>query len=134
MFQKEVASRILANPGSKDYGRLSVITQWCCNTKYLFDINPTAFTPPPRVISSLIQLTPREVPIFPADRDSLEKITSVAFGHRRKMLRTNLKKIFHHPEILLTDIGIDPSARAETLSIEQFCKLSNHLPRIIDPQ
>ncbi len=132
MFQKEVANRIIAKPGNKDYGRLSVIAQWCCQTKHLFDINPTAFTPPPKVVSSLIELKPREVPIFPADRKYLEEITSLAFGHRRKMLRTNLKKIFGHPEIILSENGIDPTARAETLSIEQFCKLSRHLSQIVN--
>ena len=132
MFQKEVATRILAKPGNKDYGRLSVIAQWCCQGEHLFDINPTAFTPPPKVLSSLIQLIPRDTPIFPANRNSLEKITSAAFGHRRKMLRTSLKKIISHPETLLVENGIDPTARAETLSIEQFCKLSHHLSPIID--
>lgn len=132
MFQKEVANRILANPGNKDYGRLSVITQWCCEIKHLFDIKPTAFTPPPKVDSSLIQLIPREAPIFPADRDKLEQITALAFQHRRKMLRTNLKKMFSHPEILLAENGIDPTVRAETLSIEQFCMLSRYLSPIID--
>ncbi len=133
MFQKEVATRILASPGKKDYGRLSVMAQWCCYTNHLFDINPTAFTPPPKVNSSLIQLTPREVPIFPTDRDSLEKVTLAAFGHRRKMLRTNFKNIFEYPEILLRENGIDPTARAETLTIEQFCKLSRQLSQTIDP-
>lgn len=121
MFQKEVAERIAAVPRTKDYGRLSVITQWLCETEILFDIPPHAFVPAPKVTSSVIRITPRKQPLFPADKKKLENVLRVAFGQRRKMLRSSLKSLNLNWDAL----GIDPSRRAEELSIEEFCKIAN---------
>ena len=119
MFQKEVAARLAAAPGGKDYGRLSVICQWLCEVENQFNVAKTAFTPPPKVTSTVVTLTPRPVP-FAARWSDLEKITAAAFGQRRKMLRTSLKTL----GIDLASIGIEPTARAEELTVEQFCTLA----------
>lgn len=123
MFQKEVADRLTAAPRSKSYGRLSVLTQWLCETHRLFDVNPSAFVPPPAVVSTVVQLVPRSTPLCPADRTALETVTRHAFGQRRKMLRQSLKPL--GGEALLQRAGIAPTARAEELSIEAFCALAN---------
>src|SRR5690606_29718066 len=91
MFQKEVAERLSARPRSKSYGRLSVMTQWLCEVDPLFDLPPRAFTPPPKVVSSVVRLTPRPQPLAPAETPLLERVTAAAFGQRRKMLRQSLK-------------------------------------------
>ena len=123
MFQKEVADRLTAEPRSKSYGRLSILTQWLCETRHLFDVNPSAFVPPPAVVSTVVELIPRAVPLFPADRTALETVTRYAFGQRRKMLRQSLKPV--GGESLLERAGITPTARAEELSVEAFCALAN---------
>ena len=92
MFQREVAERIVAAPGSKSYGRLSVLVQWRCEARILFDVNPSAFVPPPKVTSSLVRLLPRAGPL-PCDRTLLETVTQAAFGQRRKMLRQSLRSL-----------------------------------------
>lgn len=120
MFQKEVALRIAAAPGSRAFGRLSVITQWLCQARVEFDIDRRAFTPPPKVTSSVLTLIPRERPLAPARFDDLEALTARAFSQRRKMLRTSLAPL----RLDLEALGIDPTARAETLSVEQFCALA----------
>ena len=125
MFQKEVAQRIVAAPSSEHYGRLSVLAQWRCTAKILFDVNRGAFVPPPSVTSSIVRLEPRRVPLAPADLTDLEKITAAAFGQRRKMLRQSLKAL--GGEILLAKAGIDPTARPEDLKIEQFAALARAL-------
>ena len=122
MFQKEVADRLTAVPGTKAYGRLSVLTQWLCHTNHDFNITRTAFTPPPKVESTVVTLTPRLRPIA-TDWNRLERVTAAAFGQRRKMLRASLKTL----NIDLESLGIDPTARAETLSVEQFCSIANAL-------
>jgi 16S rRNA (adenine1518-N6/adenine1519-N6)-dimethyltransferase len=127
MFQKEVAARLTASPGTKDYGRLSIRTQWLCETRRLFDVNPKAFTPPPKVVSTVVRLVPRSEPRYPADADALTRVTAAAFGQRRKMLRAALKSLTGEPEALLVAAGVDPTARAETLTIEQFCALARAL-------
>ena len=127
MFQKEVAGRILAAPGSAAYGRLAVITQWLCVPRHLFDVSPRAFVPPPRVTSSVIGLAPRAEPLAPAGFESLERVTAAAFGQRRKMLRSALKGLAAAPEPLLAKAGIAPTARAETLPVEAFCALARAL-------
>lgn len=124
MFQKEVASRLVAEPGGRDYGRLSVKVQWLCEARRLFDVNPKAFTPPPKVTSTVVQLVPRAEPLCPADPVVLEHVTAAAFGQRRKMLRAALKTLGPDPDGLLRSARIDPTARAETLTIAQFCALS----------
>lgn len=122
MFQKEVAERITATPADDAYGRLGVLAGWRTQARILFDVPRQAFTPPPSVTSSVVQLTPRERPLT-ADLRKLERITEAAFGQRRKMLRQSLKRV--GGETLLQAAGIDGTRRAETLSIEEFVRLAN---------
>jgi 16S rRNA (adenine1518-N6/adenine1519-N6)-dimethyltransferase len=123
MFQREVAERIVARPGSKTYGRLSVLAGWRTQAKMLFDIAPSAFVPPPKVTSSLVQLVPRAAPL-PCDRRTLERVTEAAFGQRRKMLRQSLKQLGIDPIPLLEKAGLDPTARAEDIAVEGFVALA----------
>lgn len=124
MFQKEVVDRLVARPRTKDYGRLSVITQWLCHVEPLFDINPRAFTPPPKVTSTVVRLTPRAEPLCQADFATLEQVTAAAFGQRRKMLRASLKSLTGDGEALCEAAGLKPTARAEELAVEDFCALA----------
>jgi 16S rRNA (adenine1518-N6/adenine1519-N6)-dimethyltransferase len=126
MFQREVAERIVATPGSKAYGRLSVLAGWRTQAKILFDIAPSAFVPPPKVTSSLVQLVPRAVPL-PCDRAALERVTAAAFGQRRKMLRQSLKSLGTDPLALLEAAGLDPTARAEDIAVDGFVALARGL-------
>ena len=126
MFQREVAERIVAKPGSKTYGRLSVLAGWRSEAKILFDIAPSAFVPPPKVTSSLVQLVPRAAPL-PCDRRALERVTAAAFGQRRKMLRASLKSLGLDPAPLLEKAGLDPTARAEDIAVEGFVALASAL-------
>lgn len=125
MFQKEVAQRITARAGSEHYGRLSVLAQWRCTAKILFDVNKSAFVPPPSVTSAIVRLEPRTEPLAPANLHDLEKITATTFGQRRKMLRQSLKPL--GGEALLQKAGIDPTARPEGLKIEDFAALARAL-------
>ncbi len=125
MFQKEVALRITAVPGNRIYGRLSVMCQWLCEAKRLFDLKPNAFVPPPKVTSTLVKLTPRPAPLYPTDWDSLERVTAAAFGQRRKMLRSALKTLFTDPGPILERAGLPGSARAESLSVGEFGRLAD---------
>ncbi len=127
MFQREVASRLAAAPGSRAYGRLSVMTQWLCEVRILFHLPARAFTPPPKVASSLVGLTPRPAPLEPASRPALERVTAAAFGQRRKMLRSSLKTLGVDAGALIAAAGVDPTARAETLEVAQFCALARAL-------
>jgi len=124
MFQKEVADRLAAGPGSKTFGRLSVAAQWRCNVRPLFNLPPRAFIPAPKVDSTVVEFVPLPVPRGAADPDTLEKVVGAAFGQRRKMLRAALRGLMADPETTLRACGIDPQARAETLSIEEFCTLA----------
>ncbi len=124
MFQTEVAQRITAPPDTGAYGRLSIISQWLCETELLFHINPKAFTPPPQVQSTVVRLTPRSSPIA-CRRETLERVTAAAFGQRRKMLRQSLRPVAMDAEGLCRKVGVDPTARGETLTIQQFCDLAN---------
>jgi len=124
MFQREVAERLVARPRSPSYGRLSVITQWLTEPKILFDLPPRAFVPPPKVTSSVVSLTPRPAPLMSADKAILERVTAAAFGQRRKMLRSSLKNLGVPVEPLLAAAGIAPTARAEELSVAEFCALA----------
>ena len=126
MFQREVAERIVAAPGSKIYGRLSVLTQWRCEARIVFDVNPAAFTPPPKVTSSIVRLVPRPAPA-PCDRALLEAVTQAAFGQRRKMLRQSLRALGVDVAHLLAATGLDPTARAEELSVPDFVALARAL-------
>lgn len=127
MFQKEVAERILASPGSPHYGRLSVLVNWLTQSKRLFDLSPQAFTPPPKVMSTVVQLIPRPTPLYPCELKSLELVTKHAFGQRRKMLRASLKTLFPDYEKTFADAGVLATQRAEELTIEQFCALAHRL-------
>ena len=125
MFQKEVADRLAAKPRSKAYGRLSVITQWLCEVRLLFNLDKKAFTPPPKVTSTVVSLTPRPKPLAPADWGALEAVTAAAFGQRRKMLRRSLQGIGLEPE----EAQVEPTARAEELDVESFCRLARVLAK-----
>ncbi len=127
MFQKEVAQRIVAAPGSKAYGRLSVLAQWRADAKLAFEISPQAFTPPPKVTSAVVHLERLEEPRFPADAKDLSRTVSLAFGQRRKMLRASLKSLSKDVEERIREADIDPTTRAEQVSIEEFCRLSRVL-------
>ncbi len=120
MFQKEVADRLVAAPGSAAYGRLTVIAGWLCVVEREFNVDRQAFTPPPRITSTVVSLTPRPEPLAPADFTALEAVTAAGFGQRRKMLRSSLRALGLDPAVA----GIDPSQRAEELSIEAFCALA----------
>jgi 16S rRNA (adenine1518-N6/adenine1519-N6)-dimethyltransferase len=124
MFQKEVAERIAAIPSTSSYGRLSVVSQWLCETRCLFDIPRQAFVPPPKVTSTLIQLVPKPMDVTPAEFSTLEDVTRAAFGQRRKMLRSSLKSLTAEPGKLLAKANIQSDRRAETLSIAEFCTLA----------
>jgi 16S rRNA (adenine1518-N6/adenine1519-N6)-dimethyltransferase len=124
MFQKEVVDRLLAAPRSKDYGRLSVLTQHVCTAQRLFDIPPSAFVPPPKVVSSVVRLTPRPAAERMGDLRPLERVTAAAFGQRRKMLRSALKGHFPDPETVLSGLGLSPTARAEELAVADFVRLA----------
>ena len=129
MFQKEVANRIVARPGSKAYGRLSVMSQWRCNTKIAFNIPATAFTPPPKVESAVVHFEALNEPKFPAEVDKLEFVVSKAFNQRRKMLRGALKGHFTNVEEGLFSIGVLPTKRAENITVQEFCAMSQILIR-----
>jgi 16S rRNA (adenine1518-N6/adenine1519-N6)-dimethyltransferase len=123
MFQREVADRIVAAPGRKAYGRLSVLAGWRSQSRVLFDVPRTAFVPPPKVTSSLVCLIPRQKPL-PCDRHALERVTQSAFGQRRKMLRGSLKSLGTDPLILLAAAKIEPTARAEDIPVSGFVALA----------
>jgi 16S rRNA (adenine1518-N6/adenine1519-N6)-dimethyltransferase len=122
MFQREVAERIIAAPGSDAYGRLGVLAGWRTEARIAFDVPPQAFTPPPKVTSSVVNLLPRAAPLA-ADVRALERVTAASFGQRRKMLRQSLKSL--GGEKLLEATGIDPTRRAETLDVAEFVALAN---------
>ncbi len=124
MFQREVAERIVAAPGSDAYGRLSVLAGWRTQAHIMFDIPASAFTPPPKVTSSVVSITPRAAPVAEASLEALEAVTAAAFGQRRKMLRQALKTLGCDPAPLLAAAGVEPTARAETLAVEAFCALA----------
>jgi len=126
MFQREVAERIVAAHGSKSYGRLSVLAQWRCETRILFDVNPSAFVPPPKVTSSLVRLLPRAEPLH-CDRAILEAVTQAAFGQRRKMLRQSLRSLGVDAPALLLAAGLSPTARAEAIPVAGFVALARAL-------
>ncbi|MDO8876939.1 MAG: 16S rRNA (adenine(1518)-N(6)/adenine(1519)-N(6))-dimethyltransferase RsmA [Pseudolabrys sp.] len=128
MFQREVAERIVARVGDKAYGRLAVLAGWRTEARILFDVAPTAFVPPPSVISSVVRLTPRAEPL-PCDAIALQRVTEAAFGQRRKMLRQSLKSLGVDAGALLSDAGIAPTARAEEIDVEGFVTLARIFAR-----
>ena len=125
MFQKEVAERIVAAPGTKAYGRLAVIAQWRCAARIVMTLPPQAFTPPPKVSSAIVELVPRVTPQPMCSVKTLGRVTAAAFGQRRKMLRQSLKTLTPMPELLLAKAGISPEERAERLTVEQFALLAS---------
>jgi 16S rRNA (adenine1518-N6/adenine1519-N6)-dimethyltransferase len=127
MFQREVAERLTAVPGTKSYGRLSVLVQWLTDAQILFDVPARAFVPPPKVTSSVVRIVPRAEPVAPASRSALERVTAAAFGQRRKMLRASLKALAASVDALIERSGVTPTARAEELSVAEFCALARAL-------
>ncbi len=125
MLQLEVVERITAAPGSRSYGRLSVMLQYHCDCTQLFRVAPGAFSPPPRVDSAVVRLLPRPFPLQAADPVLLGEVVTAAFGQRRKTLRNALRALA--PEALIRAAGVDPALRAEQLSVEDFVRLSNRL-------
>jgi len=127
MFQREVAERIVAKPGSKTFGRLAILSQWRADAQKLFDVSPQAFTPAPKVTSSIVHITPHQKPAFDCRVDKLGLITQAAFGQRRKMLRASLKSVLPNAQKMLENADIDPTLRAEQLGIKDFCTLAKLL-------
>ena len=127
MFQKEVALRIVATPAMRaDYGRLAVLANWRCTTRILFDVPAAAFTPAPKVTSSIVELVPRATPL-PCNVKLLSEVTQAAFGQRRKMLRQSLKSLGVDPAALLETVGIEPTKRAEEIDVQGFVALAQAL-------
>ncbi|WP_114008985.1 16S rRNA (adenine(1518)-N(6)/adenine(1519)-N(6))-dimethyltransferase RsmA [Cohaesibacter intestini] len=124
MFQKEVAERIIATEQDKAYGRLGIIAGWRCHAEKLFDVSREAFNPPPKVTSAIVHLTPKANPL-PCKLKYLEQVTAAAFGQRRKMLRQSLKSLGVDQMALIEQAGLEPTQRAETVSIEGFVDLAN---------
>ena len=127
MFQKEVAERIVAKPGSKAYGRLALLAQWRTDARVVMHLPPEAFVPPPKIHSAVVHLTALPEPRYPADPAVLSRVTAAAFNQRRKMLRSSLKGLHPQIETLLEQVGIPPTARAEEIGLEQFCALARAL-------
>lgn len=134
MFQREVAERIVAQPGSKAYGRLSLLAQWRARAEIVFDVSAKAFTPPPKVTSAIVQLTPLDQPRFPAELPYLERVTAAAFQQRRKMLRASLKPITPDPLALLSAADVDETLRADAATLQQYCALARVLAQQSPPE
>lgn len=129
MFQREVAERIVAQPGTKKYGRLAILSQWRADAKIVMSLPPEAFTPPPKVNSAVVHLTALPAPRFEADAAVLSRVVAAAFNQRRKMLRAALKGTAPDIEDRLRAAGIQPTERAEQISLEQFCALSREVAK-----
>ncbi len=127
MFQKEVAQRICAHTGEDHYGRLAIISQWRSTAVRMFDISPKAFTPPPKVTSSVVHIEPMPAPAVPCDVRTLERVTQAAFGQRRKMLRASLKSLGGDPSRLIAAAGLAETMRAEEVDVAGFCRLAQAL-------
>jgi 16S rRNA (adenine1518-N6/adenine1519-N6)-dimethyltransferase len=129
MFQKEVAERIIAKPGTKAYGRLGILAQWKSTPSVVMELPPEAFTPPPKVRSAVVHLEALAEPRFPAPAGLLSSTVAMAFNQRRKMLRSSLKSAVPDIESALRDAGLEPTARAEEISLEGFCALARRLAK-----
>ena len=129
MFQKEVAERIIATPGTKAYGRLGILAQWKSTPSVVMELPPEAFTPPPKVHSAVVHLEALAEPRFPAPAGLLSSTVAMAFNQRRKMLRSSLKSAAPNIETALRDAGLEPTARAEEISLEGFCALARRLAK-----
>lgn len=129
MFQREVAQRIVAEPGSKAYGRLAILAQWRCDARIVVNLPPEAFSPPPKVSSAVVHLNALAEPRFPADFKTLERVVATAFNQRRKMLRSSLKSAAPDIEDRLLAAGLKPTERAEQISLEGFCALAREIAK-----
>ena len=129
MFQKEVAERIIAKPGTKAYGRLGILAQWKSTPSVVMELPPEAFTPQPKVHSAVVHLEALAQPRFPAPAGLLSSTVAMAFNQRRKMLRSSLKSAAPDIETALRDAGLEPTARAEEISLEGFCALARRLAK-----
>jgi 16S rRNA (adenine1518-N6/adenine1519-N6)-dimethyltransferase len=129
MFQKEVAERIVATPGNKAYGRLAVLAQWRSDAKIVINLPPEAFSPPPKVCSTVVHLTALKEPRFEANAEVLSRVVAAAFNQRRKMLRASLKSVAPDIEGRLMAAGLKPTDRAEQISVEGFCALAREVAR-----
>ncbi|MEM7568302.1 MAG: 16S rRNA (adenine(1518)-N(6)/adenine(1519)-N(6))-dimethyltransferase RsmA [Pseudomonadota bacterium] len=132
LFQKEVAQRIIAQPGSKAYGRLSILSQWRSEAQVVFDIGPKAFTPPPKVTSALVHITPNPAPQG-VDASLLSKVTAAAFGQRRKMVRQSLKGLGVDTLALCDVANVAPTSRADALALEDYLSLARALSSLLQP-
>jgi len=133
MFQREVAERIVAQPSTPAYGRLSVLAQWRTRPQILFDVNSRAFTPPPKITSAVVRIEPMDAPVAHANLPYLEAVTAATFGHRRKMLRQSLRSLTHNVEALLSPAGISPTARPEQLSVIEFAAIARAWESFVEP-
>ena len=129
MFQREVAERIVAAPGSKAYGRLAILAQWRCDARIVMTLPPEAFTPPPKISSAVVHLTALSQPRFPADPEVLSQVVAAAFNQRRKMLRSALRAFAPDIEALLTAAGLKPTDRAEQIPLEGYCALAREIKK-----
>ncbi|WP_170477900.1 16S rRNA (adenine(1518)-N(6)/adenine(1519)-N(6))-dimethyltransferase RsmA [Ruegeria arenilitoris] len=127
MFQREVADRIVAQPGSKAYGRLAILSQWRTDARIAMSLPPSAFTPPPKVSSAVVHLQALPEPRFPSDAATLSRVVAAAFNQRRKMLRASLKGVAPDIEDRLIAAGIKPTDRAEQIPLESFCALAREI-------
>jgi 16S rRNA (adenine1518-N6/adenine1519-N6)-dimethyltransferase len=129
MFQREVAERIVARPGGSAYGRLSILSQWRTEPRIVLDLPPEAFTPPPKIRSAVVHFERLDAPRYPADARTLFSLTRLAFQQRRKMLRSSLRSLGPRVGDILAASGIEPTERAERVSIEAFCRLARNVDR-----
>lgn len=132
MFQKEVADRICANPHTKDYGRLAIKVQWLCEVRRCMTLPPAAFTPAPKVHSTVVELIPRQKPLYEANEIFLDKVVRTAFSKRRKMIRSALEGIGMDPLLLLKESQIAETLRPENITIEEYCKLACILEKYLN--
>jgi 16S rRNA (adenine1518-N6/adenine1519-N6)-dimethyltransferase len=132
MFQREVAERLVAAPNSRAYGRLGVLSQWLCHVELAFDVPARAFTPPPKVTSTVVHFRPREKPLADADPATLQRVTATAFGQRRKMLRGSLAGLGVDPHVLLAKAGVTPTLRADAIAITDYCALARAFSAMTD--
>ena len=131
MFQKEVAERLVASPGTRQYGRLSVLLQWQCRIALCFTVDPACFVPPPKVHAAVVRMVPRDTPVSPAPEPVLRALTQAGFGQRRKVLRNALGAVTRDPHGLLVSAGVDPRARAENVDVASWCALAReHAKRL----
>jgi 16S rRNA (adenine1518-N6/adenine1519-N6)-dimethyltransferase len=130
MLQKEVVQRITAKVGDNHYGRLAVMVNFLCETKMVFTVSNSVFTPPPKVTSAIVEIIPRQKPLADVKFEALSTVVAAAFNQRRKMLRSSLKAVFKNPEEVLKEVGIAPTLRAENLKIEEFCKIASKMQKL----